>query len=129
MSAKMKDQLTTKEIIAAASLAYENLNTHGWGEVYIIFLDEDRTTQAIMYIAPSDDEELDEAADECFEEVSEAIQMGWRPICLQVIPYAESIVVPLREDLTVDDQAVIWELSGEEEEEENGTGLEADTGV
>lgn len=125
MSAQQQE-LTAGTILAAASRAYDDLNTHGWGEVYIMFLDGDRTTQAVLFQNPNAAADADDEED-CLYEIHEALQAGWRPVCLQVIPYAEAIVVPLRDDLTVDDQAVIWELSGEEEEE-NGHGirLEAD---
>jgi hypothetical protein len=126
MSAQQQDrELTLNDVMVAAARAYDNLNSNGWGEVYVMFIDADRNTQAIMYISPSEDDEMDTAADECLAEVQDALQTGWRPVCLQVLPYADPIIVPLRNDLSIDDQAVIW--GWQTDEEENGTGLEADS--
>lgn len=99
---------TAVEILAAAERAYSDLNATGWGEVYIIFLDSARATQAIAYVSPLESEAED--AELCAEEIKDALEAGWRPVCLQVLPYAEAIVVPLQGDLTLDDKAVIWEL-------------------
>jgi hypothetical protein len=99
---------TATELLAAAASAYTNLNDTGWGEVYIIFLDPDRATQAIIYSSPMEDETED--AELCAEEVREALDAGWRPVCLQILPYADATIVPLQNSLTLDDKAVIWEL-------------------
>lgn len=102
--------LTATELIAAAERAYNDLNSTGWGEVYIIFLDSARATQAVTYASSLEGGETEQ--DLCAEEVQEALEAGWRPVCLQIMPYADPIIVPLREDLSLDDKAVIWELGG-----------------
>lgn len=100
------------ELIAAAERAYNDLNSTGWGEVYIVFLDSARATQAVAYASPLEGGETETEQDLCAEEVQEALEAGWRPVCLQIMPYADPIIVPLREDLSLDDMAVIWELGG-----------------
>lgn len=100
---------TATEILAAAELAFADLNANGWGEVYIVFLDQARATQAVAYISPLED--TLEEHDMCAEEVKAALDAGWRPVCLQVLPYAAPTVVPLQDELTIDDKAVIWELN------------------
>lgn len=128
MITKMQERpLTSNDILAAAARAFDDLHTEGWGQVFIMFMDEDRITQAIQYMPPTGettDEEDDHAL--CIAEVQDAVQQGWRPVCLNILPYAEPIIVPLRENLSIDDQAFIWSLT--EDEEDNATGLETNSG-
>lgn len=112
-------ELTAANIFAAAKATQENVKDE-WG-VFIIFFDLERETQAVVYPG-SVPEATGEDFKDCFEEISECLAEGMRPVCITVcspdangdMSFVESIV-PLQAQPNIDDAAVMWGLTEEEE--------------
>ena len=135
MPRKLQREPTLLDIMAAALRAHTELTAHGdWGMVYVIFMDVNRTTRAvqhgdgppvqfslhrIQYSSPIAEEQDDlkltlDAYNDCALELRAALRKGWRPICIQVLPFAEARTIPLRViEPGSDDEAVIAGLMEE----------------
>lgn len=115
-------QITAFDILSRAAAAHNPEKTDE--VIAIMFLDQDRNTQAVLLYAGPDEEgdeiEQDEEVEMCFEDINESLDAGWRPVCIVVgktdeqgdIDEIESMI-PLYEEPSLDDQAVMWALTDE----------------
>lgn len=113
----MKD-LTATGIYEAAKATQERVEKD-WG-VFVIFFDQNRETQAVVFPGSVPEADPDDFQD-CFEEISECLAEGMRPVCITVCSPDESgdmafveSTTPLQDEPTIDDQAVMWGLEEEE---------------